>query len=227
MTLENFYKSKEWRSFREVIIAERVARDGYVMDEYTGKQILRSFDIILHHKIQLTEDNVNDVSISLNPDNIMVVSHKSHNLIHNKLGYARRQIYLVYGSPLSGKSTYVTEVFEPGDLIVDIDRIWESVSGQSNHQKPPRLNAVVFGLRDRLMEMVRYRVGRWNNAYIVGGFPLCAERERICSNLGAREVFVEATEEECLKRLEVCTDRDKADYERFIHEWFRRYSATV
>ena len=223
-TLDTFYKSKEWQRFRDVVIADRLTEDGYTIDEVTGKPIVNAYDIILHHTIFLTDDNVNDYNISLNPDLIQIVSHKTHNKIHNKLGYTKREIYLVYGSPLSGKSTYVSSVAEPGDLIVDIDRIWSAVSGLSIHTKPPKLNSIVFNLRDKLLEMVKYRVGKWDNCYIIGGYPLISERERLCKELGAREIFIDPPKEVCLERLSTSEDRDKAEYTKYIEEWWRRFT---
>lgn len=224
VTLQNFYKSKEWEKLIALIRMERVHEDGQVYCEQCGRPITDKYDCIGHHKIFLTEDNVNDANIALNPDNIMLVHHKCHNHIHNKFGWTKREIFLVYGSPLAGKTSYVESVREEGDLIIDIDRIWECVSGCPSHVKPKRLNGIVFGLRDRLMEMVKYKVGKWNNAYIVGGFPLISERERICKELGAREVFIDTPKEECIARLRNAKDRPIDDYEKYIEEWWKRYA---
>jgi hypothetical protein len=220
-TLDNFYKSKQWQKLLEVIKLERVNEDGQLICWHCGKPIVDKYDAIGHHTIFLTEDNVNNSEISLNPELIQMVHHRCHNLIHNKLGYTKREIFLVYGSPLSGKSTYVKGVAEPGDLIVDINDIWKCVSGYPD-KKPPKLNAVVFGIRDRLLEMVKYRVGRWDNCYIIGGYPLVSERERLCKELGAREIFIDTPKEVCLQRLEE-SDRDKSDYSKYIEEWFRKF----
>ena len=122
-TLETFYKSKEWETFRQVIIAERTRPDGYVYDEETGKPIIKPYDLILHHKEPLTEDNVNDATIAFNPDNIEVVSHRTHNRIHDRLGMARRQVFLVYGPPLAGKTTWVQASKSDGDLVIDMDNL--------------------------------------------------------------------------------------------------------
>ena len=127
--LFEFYRSKEWADFRKVVIAERDQEDGFEHDEYTGKPIVKAYDIILHHKIELTEENVHDYTISLNPDNIMIVSHKTHNIIHNKLGYKVRGVFIVYGAPLAGKSSWVKDNMTEGDLVIDIDSIWQMVSG--------------------------------------------------------------------------------------------------
>ena len=223
-TLDNFYQSKEWRAFRDVVIAERMNEEGYVIDEVTGKPIVRQYDIILHHKNFLTNDNVNDVNISLNPDNIQIVSHRTHNYIHNKLGYKRREVYLVYGSPCSGKNTYIDSVMEPGDLLVDIDKIKQSITNRSTHILVPSLNPIVFGIRDFLYDSIRTKRGRWNNCYIVGGFPLISERERMCRMYGAREIFIDTPKEICLERLKKNPDgRDIGEWERFIEDWWRKY----
>lgn len=221
--LFEFYRSKEWADFRKVVIAERVQEDGFVHDEYTGKPLVKAYDIILHHKEELTEENVKDYNISLNPDNIMIVSHKTHNIIHNKLGYKVRGVFLVYGAPLAGKSSWVKDNMTEGDLVIDIDSIWQMVSGCPRYVKPPRLKAVVFKVRDTLLDCVKYRLGKWQSAYIVGGFALQSDRERLCRELGAREVFIKATEAECLERLQNDDRKNIEGYENYIREWFQQH----
>lgn len=223
LTLNNFYQSKQWIKLTQIIRQERTDAQGNIICVHCGKPIIRMYDCICHHTVPLTEDNVNDAETALNPSLIVLVHHACHNRIHNKLGYKRREIYLVYGSPLAGKTTYVQSVCEAGDLVVDIDNIWECVSGCDRYIKPARLNAVVFGIRDYLMESVRVKRGKWDNAYIVGGYPLISERERLCRQLGAREIYIQSTKEECLERLEG-SGRDKEEWTKFIEEWWRRYT---
>lgn len=220
----SFYTSREWRKLLQTIKMERLNDDGQIICEYCGKPIVNAYDIIGHHKIELNEENVNDYDISLNTQNIQLVHHKCHNYIHNKLGYAQRQVYLVYGSPCSGKSTWVDENMQEGDLIIDIDRIWECVSGQDKYIKPARLKSIVFKVRDELLNCVIYRLGKWNNAYVVGGYPLSSERERLTKMLGAREVFIDTSKEECMQRLEAADDcRDKEEWRKYINDWFARF----
>lgn len=219
--LYEFYRSEEWENFRKIIIAERTREDGFVYDEETGKPILKRYDLVLHHRIELTEENVRDVSIALNPDNIEIVSFKTHNLIHNRVGYTVRNVFLVYGSPLSGKSSWVRENKTDGDMVIDIDNIWECVSGCDRYVKPGKLKAVVFKTRDCLLDCVKYRLGKWTQAFIVGGYPLMSERERLTREMGAREVFIDTSREECMERLERCEDkRDKDEWKKYIEEWF-------
>ena len=226
-TLDTFYNSKEWQAFRQVVINDRIKDDGFLYDEITGKPIVKAYDAILHHTVFLTEENVNDRAISLNPDLIQIVSHKTHNLIHEKLGYVRKEIFLVYGAPFCGLSEWVKDNAGEGDLIVNIDDIWECVSGLPRYHKPARLNAVVFGVRDYLMDCVKFRRGKWNNAYLAGGYPLCSERERICKAMGAREVYIESTREECQLKIEAALDGERRrEYMGYLDEWWKRFAPT-
>lgn len=222
-TLDSFYRSKEWRKLVKNIKLERLNERGQVICSHCGKPIVHEYDCIGHHIKYLTHENVNDPLIALNPDNVELVHHRCHNLIHKKMEHKERQVYLVYGPPLAGKTTYVNSIMNRGDLIVDMDLIWQCVSGLDRYDKPPRLNAVAFTVRDSLIDAVRYRRGKWTNAYIIGGYPYEGERERLVKDLGAREVFVSATKEECLTRLQATEDgRDKKEWTRFIQQWFDR-----
>lgn len=223
LELATFYRSKEWRKLITIVRAERLNEDGVNICEYCHKPIVKAYDCIGHHKIHLTEENVNDSSISLNPDNIQLVHHACHSKIHDRLGYTKREIFIVYGSPLAGKTSYVESVKMPGDLIVDMDSIWQCVSGCKRYVKPPRLNAVVFKLRDELLDIVKYRVGKWNNAYIIGGYPLEGERARLCAELGAREIYIESSRADVISRLEADKDRDKDEWIKYINNWWNQF----
>lgn len=225
VTLDTFYQSKEWRLLRINTIHERLNEEGFIICEYCGKPIVKSYDIIAHHKVALTPNNVNNVEISLNPDNLQLLHHVCHNYVHDKLKHKNRKVYLVYGAPCSGKTSYVNEVKRPGDLLVDIDSIWECVSGCERYVKDGRLKSNVFGLRDKLLEDIRYRRGKWENAYVIGGYPLIGERERICKSLGAEEIYIESTMEECMINLQNGMDgRKEAEWKKFIAEWFEKFS---
>ena len=143
-------------------------------------------------------------------------------------GEETRQVYLVYGSPLSGKTSWVWDAKTEGDLIVDMDSIWQCISGCECYVKPGALNSCAFGVRDYLIDCIKYRRGKWRNAYLVGGYPLISERERLCRELRAREVFIDTPKEECIRRLSLCTDnRDKIEWQKFIDDWWKRYSPVL
>ncbi|MED4061693.1 HNH endonuclease signature motif containing protein [Priestia megaterium] len=218
-TLSNFYKSKQWTDLLEVLKLERADQNGDVICEYCGKPIIKKYDCIGHHKIALTEANVNDVNISLNPDNIMLVHFRCHNQLHERWGFEKpKQVFVVYGAPCSGKSTWVNSVAGSDDLILDVDKIWECISICDKYHKPNRLKQNVFGIRDCLLEQVKMRVGKWKNAYIIGTYPLKMDRERLADKLGASLIFIEASKDECMSRAV------NDEWKKFIDDWFATYS---
>ena len=221
-TLDTFYRSKQWQKLLEIIKVERLDSEGQLICWHCGQPITDKYDCIGHHTIFLTEDNVNNAEISLNPELIQLVHHRCHNRIHNKLGYTKREVYLVYGAPFSGKTTYVSSVAEPGDLIIDVNNIWACVTGSENI-KPSKLNSVVFSVRNNLLDCVKHRLGRWDNCYLIGGYPLISERERLCRELGAREIFIDTSKDICLQRLSKCKEKDFSENSKWIEDWFTKF----
>lgn len=202
-SLAQFYNSDQWRKFRAGLIAERTNKnDGFLYCEHSGEKLLKPFDIVLHHKTPLTMQNVNDFNISLNPENIMIVSQRAHNEIHARFGYcAQRKVYLVYGAPCSGKTTFVNSVKGNSDLVIDIDNIWQCVTGGERYEKPDALKTNVFAVRDCLLDMVKTRAGKWEKAYIITGAPRASERSRYVDRYGAELIHIDTDKAECLKRL--------------------------
>lgn len=218
-TLDTFYKSKEWTDLLEHLKLERLDLCDELICAYCGKPIVKKYDCIGHHKIELTEANVNDYNVSLNPDNIMLIHHKCHNKIHERFSGFKQKVYIVYGSPCSGKSTWVNEVAYDDDLILDMDSIWESICISDRYHKPNRLKSNAFGIRDCIIDMIKCRRGMWRNAYVIGTYPLASDRERLSKLLGAELVFIDETKEECLKR---CVDDN---WKSYVNEWFDLYTA--
>ena len=223
-TLENFYRSDEWYKLTQQIKLDRLDDNDQLICWHCHKPITKAYDCICHHTLFLTEDNVNDAEVSLNPKLIQLVHHRCHNIIHNKLGYSKREIFIVYGAPLSGKHEYVNDIKEPGDLIINLDEIWKCVSGLDMYERSGKLNAVVFKIRDELINVVKYRIGKWDNAYIIGGYPLISERERLSKELGARLIYIESSKEECIQKAK---DLNLPEYEKYIDDWWKKYAPRI
>ena len=226
--LQKFYKSRKWSSFVDGLRNERVTPDGLILCEHCGQPITKAYDCIGHHKTELTDENVDDVAIALNPDNIKLVHFKCHNAIHNRFqGYQGRKpqkVYIVYGAPLAGKSEYVAGIAEANDIVISMDRLWQAIKAdKSGTDKPAALKSNVFGMRDALLDMIKVRRGRWENAYIIGGYPLEAERERLAEMLGADKfIFIDTSKELCL--LKAGADDQMKNY---ITDWFDKYTPPI
>lgn len=214
-TLSSFYRSPEWESLRAMLMLERVDDNGDIICAHCGKAIVRKYDCIGHHKTALTEANVNDWDISLNPDNVALVHHRCHNEIHNRFGAWTRHVYIVYGSPCSGKTTFVNERALKDDLIIDIDRIFDCI----NNQRSNRLYDNVMQVYRLLIDMVKTRNGKWINAFIIRGFPLKGERERLASQVDGELVYIDTDRDTCLERAY----RRAEGYDKFVNDWWTKF----
>lgn len=214
-TLDNFYKSPEWVRLREALMLERVDANGDIICGHCGKPIVHRYDCIGHHVEPLTPGNVNDWDISLNPANVMLVHHKCHNAIHNRFGVYTRHIYIVYGSPCAGKTTFVNENALKDDLIIDIDRIYSAI----NNDRSNRLYDNVMQVYRVLVDMVRTRNGRWVNAWIIRGFPLKAERERLAAALDGELIYIDTDKQTCLERAY----KRAEGYDKFVLDWWTKF----
>lgn len=216
--LKSFYASEAWQRFRAAIIAERGLKC-----EHCGKIVANAADLTVHHIKELTPENVHDVMIALNPENVMVVHHECHNKIHNRFGYQPGQkVYIVFGAPLAGKKTYVRDNMHRGDLVVDIDGLYSAMSLLPSYDKPDNLFRNVIGVHNLLVDNIKTRYGKWNNAWVIGGYADKYKREKIADDLGAELIFCNVSKDECLRRLEIDEERRyrRDEWREYINKWF-------
>lgn len=220
--IKAFLSSDPWISFRLMLIAERGNKC-----QRCGKIIPRSVDIIGHHKIELTPENVNDHNISLNPENVDLVCFDCHNVIHKRFGYQKkgRIVYIVYGPPMSGKKQYVQERMQRGDITIDMDRLYAALSMLPDYDKPDILLSNVRAVHSLLIDNIKTRYGKWGNAYVIGGYADKYKREKLVSDLGAELIFRDVSREECLARLEMDEVRRYrvTEWQGYIAKWFEQY----
>lgn len=97
---QNFYRSNEWRAFRNKIIARDNGCDlGHpdypIRDWVVNKGVLVRPKVIIHHLNPLTkEDILHSTDALFDPENVICVSLFTHNIIH-------------YGDPNSLPKPYV------------------------------------------------------------------------------------------------------------------------
>ena len=70
---KSFYKSKAWRQ----------CRDAYFVSQHGLCERCNGPGKIVHHKIYLTPDNINDPDISLNWDHLELLCQDCHNQEHH------------------------------------------------------------------------------------------------------------------------------------------------
>ncbi|WP_407702112.1 ATP-binding protein [Tumebacillus lacus] len=176
--------------------------------------------------MELTPENVHDHGISLNPDKVELICSDCHNQEHARFGYdLRKSVHIIYGPPMAGKKTHVAQQMKRGDLVVDMDRLYEAVSCLPAFNKPDNLYTNVIGIHNLLIDHIRTRLGKWGNAWIIGGYADKYKREKLAADLGAELVYCEATKEECYARLATSEQLRYrgAEWRGYIDKWFEQY----
>lgn len=226
--LNKFYKSKEWLVFRADVLIKRKPICWHCENTFKANETM-----IVHHKIELDLGNVNDYNISLNPDNVEIVHHECHNAIHKRYGYGhyrkkikQRGIYIVYGPPMSGKTSYVIENKGDNDLVIDMDSLYEAITMLPRYNKPRALLQNVFTMKNCLIDNIKTRHGGFNNAWIIGGYADKYERDLLQREVGAELILIKPSKEELYKRLETCNDyrKDNIDnWKQYIDDWYEKF----
>lgn len=95
-----FYNSKQWIKCRKAFIAERISIDGGICQRCKD-----NLGYIVHHKEELTPNNINDPNVTLSFDNLEYVCKVCHDNEHD------------FGR---GNKTFIREGFtfnEMGELV--------------------------------------------------------------------------------------------------------------
>ena len=235
-----FYNGEDWKQCKAQVTLNRLQRDGALICQHCGKVILKSFNpnernnrnaVVYHHIKHLNNFNVNDASIAINPANIMVVHWQCHNEIHGRFNGTstaiEKKVYIITGASCSGKTTFVRERVQEGDIVLDIDDLWQMVSGQPRYVKPNALKPVIFSMRNEMKDLIAKGCGTWRNAFIIESLPFATDRKREVERYKAHNtelITMDATREECLERLYRNPDgRSVKDYEKYINQYFDNF----
>ena len=240
---KSFYNSKEWKKIREYILK----RDKYlcVMCGNPAEEI--------HHVIWLNSKNIKEPTISMAEDNLISLCRNCHFGVHAEakaLAVSRnntrnntdvkngfefddegnvvrtQKIYLITGSPGSGKTTYALKQIKDKDIIVDLDLILTAITGIQHKDKPKELTGIALDIRDLLYSIIKQYKGDWLNAYVIATLPKHIERIRVAKELNADIILIDTDKAECIRR--VLNDDDRIDKEKqmmIVKKYWSNYTA--
>lgn len=135
-------------------------------------------------------------------------------------------VTVVCGPPGSGKTTYVRDRAERGDLIVDLDAIYAAISGLPTYDKPDELLPFVLTARDAIVARLA-RQSDVRHAWLITSGANPTQRDQFRRQLGAEVVVLEVDGAECLRRINADPERDgKRPWQRLITEWWQAYERT-
>ena len=129
---------------------------------------------------------------------------------------------VVCGPPGAGKTSYVRQHAQPGDLILDVDALYMALSGQPMYDKPAELLPFVIEARDAVIERLRQR-SRANHAWVITLAPTESERQPYAED-GADVVVLATPAEDCLARITADPERARWDgWTQLVESWWTSY----
>ncbi|MBN2796221.1 MAG: HNH endonuclease [Clostridia bacterium] len=234
-----FYKSKEWRDFREAYfisvhgICERCGDPGEEV----------------HHQIYLTPGNINDPYITLNTDLVELLCKKCHNLEHvksfsmHRLNMVKnykpgddkykfvdgemvlnRNVNIVHGAPASGKTTYVMSHKGKYDIVFDLDYIRMALTLSEDREHIPDTLRYAMDIREVFYQAVEERRHYADTVWIIVTMPRAYERNTLTERLKANIIHIDTDEDECIQRAMKDSSRlNKELQKEIISKYFNDY----
>ncbi|MCX7843245.1 MAG: HNH endonuclease [Clostridia bacterium] len=231
----SFYDSSTWKKTQALYLSSQ----NYICEDCGGVAC------IVHHIKHITPDNINDPDITLNWDNLKAVCTECHAIEHmgkdarlngisfDEEGNVIKQpnVYLICGSPASGKTAYVNRNKTNRDLVIDLDLICAALMGEENNNylnNEPILS-VAIEVRTLLYSIVKTRRGNWDKAYIISTISNILEQKALANELNAEIVIINTPLEECIRRLH--KDQQRAGkikmLEELISKWHENYNKSL
>lgn len=98
---KSFYNSTRWRKCAKAFAKSKC----YICERCGNRNMIgnpKPDRFIVHHKVMLTPDNINDPMITLNWDNLELLCITCHNAVHND-GHGRECLFDADGNPVGIK----------------------------------------------------------------------------------------------------------------------------
>lgn len=159
-------------------------------------------------------------------ENLITLCTVCHNKMHNRnhdsltdLGKSLQnwslqdvKVINVFGSPCSGKSSWVKDNAGRNDLIFDWDSLAEVMTINNRYDHHPSLIDYLMYMRESFLEVLE-REEVFDNAYVITTYPMMEIGQRYWDY---QFVFIDSESYDCLKRLEERVEENNLGDDYFL-----------
>lgn len=141
----------------------------------------------------------------------------------NGLFGQRGDIIAVCGPPGSGKSHYIAQHWQRGDLLIDLDRLIPAITLDTYTNEPKHVLKMAWALRDAAIKYAS-RSSSYARLWITETAPSKLRRDQLRSSLNARVLLMRCPKAICIQRANNQPQgRKRGDWTMIIDDWFDRY----
>lgn len=134
---------------------------------------------------------------------------------------------IVCGPPGSGKTTFVSARMQPGDLVLDLDRLFAAISFQPLYGRINEKNLLGYALaaRDGIIDKAILHGSRRPNFWFIVGGASPSERQRWQEIFQAKVHVLAIPQSVCVQRLEASGERKHqvSRMKEVIANWWHEY----
>lgn len=190
---------------------------GYIVDEVTGKRIPHPLSFVIDEIIPVSRWREGGYSSPEACAQDMGNQRPAHYICNARRGDGTRGsgiVHVVVGAPCSGKSTFVRQNKNDGDVVIDMDAIAQALGYSQEHGATGNYLRVALAARlGAIGEVLRKRCGAW----IIHTQPKPGDIARY-ENSGAVFHVCDPGIEVCLQRAE--DDDRPAGTQDAIRKWY-------
>ena len=179
----------------------------------------------VHHRVPLRQGGDNS------PENLESLCHMHHSQKTGRATHRGRsmgrlrpaiqqagRIVMVCGPPGSGKSTYVAERRQDGDLVLDFDMLCGAISGMSVHSTPDALLQFAWDGWQALLSSLRVRGMAKGTVWVVYATASLDKRRNLAAQMRCEVVTLDVPADECKRR--VAERNDPELWAGLIDDWW-------
>jgi HK97 family phage prohead protease len=129
-----------------------------------------------------------------------------------------RNVFVVTGSPCSGKNTYIQNNKREGDIVWDFDKIHSALTGEKSHIHIEAVRKYVFAMRSKFYDLVKNE--KELRVWIINSSPYKEVRNQLAEELNAEIIYIKRSKEEC---LDVANNERPEEWKSYVNNYFERF----
>lgn len=124
-------------------------------------------------------------------------------------------LYLVTGPPASGKSTWVTDHAQPGDIVIDYDHIAQALGSPHHHEHPAHIKTLTMAARQAAIDAA-LPLTDTHDVYLIHSAPTDKQRAKY-ETYRARFITIDPGRDTVLARID---DDRPWQLRRVAEDWY-------